>query len=156
MKFRAYQLFFVTSIALLIASMAMSPVAKFIDAAGDVSTMSNFSLTLADGTSTAITCALGILLIVATLVNVFGAFLSLFSNFNLQKRTIVTSMLTMVGYYLLAAAMIFIYKEGTSVELKLPLVFPLVVLILNWMTLAAAQRTEAKILSRSAGFRLRD
>lgn len=157
MKFRAYQLFFLMSIALLIMAMVMSPIARFVDNnIGEPSIMSNFSLTFADGTSTAVTCALGILLIVATLVNAFGAFLALFSNFDLQKRSIITSMLIIVGYYLLATVMILIYKEGTFIELKLSLFFPLIALILNWMTLVAAQKTEAKILSKATGFRLRD
>lgn len=155
MKFRIYQLFYVVASALLIASLCM-PITHIMDTAYEEIVMTNFSLQFSNGTSSYVVCSLGVILIFAVLVNVFGLFISFFQNFELQKRVAILSSLIMTGYYLLLLVFLFIVIDSNSFSLCIAQVLPLVVLILNVMSFFSTRRTEAKILASASGFRLRD
>ena len=61
----------------------------------------NISYKAADGTVTHSPVALGVVLIVTAIVNLFGLIVSGFQNFDLQKRVSILGMLLSIGYYLL-------------------------------------------------------
>lgn len=155
MKFRIYQLFYVAAVALLIAALCM-PVTQFIEASGATALMTNFSLQQPDGSSSYVVCALGVVLIFAALVNVFGLLISFFQNFELQKRVAILSVLLLTGYYLLLLIFSLLLIEGVSLSLMVAAIFPLIALVLNVMSFLSTRRTEAKILASASGFRLRD
>ena len=114
MKFRSYQLLFVASIALLIVAL-IKPIINVIEPNGVTSIMDNFGYTLADGTVSRAVVALGVVLIVAVAVNAFAMFVSLFSNFALQKRSAILSMLLVAGYYILLLVYLLILDNGAAV-----------------------------------------
>ncbi len=155
MKFRSYQLLFVASIALLIVAL-IKPVINVIEPNGVTSIMDNFGYTLADGTVSRAVVALGVVLIVAVAVNAFAMFVSLFSNFALQKRSAILSMLLVAGYYILLLVYLLILDNGAAVEMLWPMFLPLTVLALDAFAFVLVRRHEAKIVAKALGFRLRD
>ena len=90
MKFRLYQLLYVAVIALLVWAM-VEPIIKFTEADGSLTVMSNFKLLAADGQLSRSVIALGAMLVFAVVVNAFALMVSMFSNFELQKRTTIIS-----------------------------------------------------------------
>lgn len=155
MKFRIYQLLPVLAIALLIWAM-VEPIIKFTESNGAVTVMSNFKLLAADGQISRSVIALGALLIFAVVVNAFAVVVSLFSNFELQKRTTILSLLILAGYYILLLIYSFIMLDGASLEVDLPVLFPFFGIILNSIAFNLIRREEARIIARASGFRLRD
>lgn len=155
MKFRSYQLLFVASIALLIFAL-IKPIINVIEPNGVTSIMDNFGYTLADGTVSRAVVALGVVLIVAVAVNAFAMFVSLFSNFALQKRSAILSMLLVAGYYILLLVYLLILDNGAAVEMLWPMFLPLTVLALDAFAFVLVRRHEAKIVAKALGFRLRD
>ena len=155
MKFRIYQLLPVLAIALLIWAM-VEPIIKFTESNGAVMVMSNFKLLAADGQISRSVIALGALLIFAVVVNAFAVVVSLFSNFELQKRTTILSLLILAGYYILLLIYSFIMLDGASLEVDLPVLFPFFGIILNSIAFNLIRREEARIIARASGFRLRD
>lgn len=155
MKFRSYQLLFVASIALLIVAL-IKPIINVIEPNGVTSIMDNFGYTLADGTVSRAVVALGVVLIVAVAVNAFAMFVSLFSNFALQKRSAILSMLLVAGYYVLLLVYLLILDNGAAVEMLWPMFLPLTVLALDAFAFVLVRRHEAKIVAKALGFRLRD
>ena len=155
MKFRIYQLLPVLAIALLIWAM-VEPIIKFTESNGAVMVMSNFKLLAADGQISRSVIALGALLIFAVVVNAFAVVVSLFSNFELQKRTTILSLLILAGYYILLLIYSFIMLDGASLEVDLPVLFPFFGIILNSVAFNLIRREEARIIAKASGFRLRD
>lgn len=155
MKFRSYQLLFVTSIALLIVAL-IKPIINVIEPTGVTATLDNFGYTLGDGTVSRAVVALGVVLIVAVVVNAFAMFVSLFSNFALQKRGSILSMLLIAGYYILLLVYLLILSGGVAVEMLWPMYLPLMALAVNAITFVLVRRHEAKIIAKAMGFRLRD
>lgn len=155
MKFRSYQLLFVTSIALLIIAL-IKPIINIIEPAGVTAVMDNFSYMLVDGTVSRAVVALGVVLIVAVAVNAFAVFVSLFSNFALQKRSSILSMLLIAGYYILLLIYLLILTDDAAVEMLWPMFLPLIALAFNAITFVLVRRQEAKIIAKALGFRLRD
>lgn len=155
MKFRIYQLLPVLAIALLIWAM-VEPIIKFTESNGAVMVMSNFKLLAADGQISRSVIALGALLIFAVVVNAFAVVVSLFSNFELQKRTTILSLLILAGYYILLLIYSFIMLDGASLEVDLPVLFPFFGIILNSIAFNLIRREEARIIAKASGFRLRD
>ena len=155
MKFRIYQLLPVLAIALLIWAM-VEPIIKFTESNGAVTVMSNFKLLAADGLISRSVIALGALLIFAVVVNTFAVVVSLFSNFELQKRTTILSLLILAGYYILLLIYSFIMLDGASLEVDLPVLFPFFGIILNSIAFNLIRREEARIIAKASGFRLRD
>lgn len=155
MKFRSYQLLFIASIALLVITL-IKPVINIIEPTGVTAVMDNFGYTLVDGTVSRAVVALGVVLIVAVAVNAFASFVALFSNFALQKRSAILSMLLIAGYYILLLIYLLILTDGAAVEMLCPMFLPLIALALDAVAFVLVRRQEAKIIARALGFRLRD
>ena len=155
MKFRLYQLLYVAVIALLVWAM-VEPIVKFTEADGSLTVMSNFKLLADDGQVSRSVIALGALLVFAVVVNAFALMVSMFSNFELQKRTTIISLLVLAGYYILLLIYSFIMLTDASLEVDLPILFPFFGIILNSVSFNLIRREEAKIIARATGFRLRD
>lgn len=155
MKFRSYQLLFVASIALLIIAL-IKPIINIVEPTGVTAVMDNFSYMLADGTISRAVVALGVVLIAAVAVNAFAVFVSLFSNFALQKRSSILSMLLIAGYYILLLIYLLILADDAAVEMLWPMFLPLIALAFNAITFVLVRRQEAKIIAKALGFRLRD
>lgn len=156
MKFRSYQIFYVLSAVLLTAALCVAPVMQLIEPNGATYLLENFRLVQPDATVSYVVCALGVVLSFGILTNLFGLFVSLFSNFELQKRTAILSMLLMAGYYILLLLCVLILMEDSSLVPNVTILFPFIALILNALSFMAARRTEAKILAKVSGFRLRN
>ena len=154
MKFRPYQIFFVISIALIIAALCM-PVLQLVEPNGATTVMSNFALLKPDGSKSYVVCAMGVVLIFTALVNVFTLVISAFQNFELQKRTAILGMLLTMGYYLLLGVYVWVLS-GASFAVEIATLFPLFSFILNALSFLAMRRAEASILAKASGFRLRD
>ena len=154
MKFRSYQILYVVSLALLIAALFM-PVAQFIEPNGATSVLDNFSINKPDSTTSYVVCALGIVLSFTALVELFALFIASFQNFELQKRVSILAVLLLTGYYLMLLVISLLLMEGTSVYLQTALLFPFIALVLNVLAFMSARRTEAAILAKASGFRLR-
>lgn len=155
MKFRSYQLFFVAAVALLIAALCM-PVMLFIEPSGATFSLGNFSMQLPDGDSSYVACSLGVVLVVALLVNLFALLVSLFQNFELQKRTSILAMLLSAGYYILLLVFSFLLNEGAEPYVQIATLLPFIALVLDMLAFLSIRRAEANILARATGFRLRD
>lgn len=155
MKFRLYQLLYVAVIALLVWAM-VEPIVKFTEADGSLTVMSNFKLLAADGQVSRSVIALGALLVFAVVVNAFALMVSMFSNFELQKRTTILSLLVLAGYYILLLIYSFLLLADASLEVDLPILFPFFGIILDSVSFNLIRREEAKIIARATGFRLRD
>lgn len=155
MKFRSYQLLFAVSIALLIAAMIM-PVLQFVEPNGATLGLYNFYLEKPDATVSYVSCALGIVLAFTALVNLFGLIISSFQNFELQKRTSILGVLLLTGYQILLLIVSLLLTSDATVAVQVATLFPFISLILNVMCFMSARRTEAKILAKASGFRLRD
>jgi len=160
MKFRFYQLYYLLSAVLLVVTMCGTLLHMIAMDSGATYTLGSFSLIKPDGTATYSVVALGVVLIVATLVNAFGLFVSLFSNFELQKRASILSVLLLTGFYILLAvyALLVINSDEavTTISLEAEIMFPFTAIVLGVLSFLSARRTEAKILAKATGFRLRD
>lgn len=158
MKFRIYQLYYIAAVVLLIVTMCGR--LYILSSNNDIYSINCFTLTKPDLTVSYSVVALGVVLIVATVVNLFGLLVSLFSNFELQKRTSILSMLLIAGFYILYVLYAFaiIYCDETLVTYGMDegTLFPFTALVLNFLTFLAVRKTEANILAKAAGFRLRD
>ena len=156
MKFRFYQLLLLASLVFTILAM-LDPVVSFTESNGALSEMTNFKYTeFATGKVSRSVIALGILLIFTAVVNVLGLFLSLFNNFEMQKRTTILTMLLHAGYYILFLVYTLVLASGTTMDVKSPMLYPFIALTLNLIAFMMIRRCEARIIARALGFRLRD
>ncbi len=155
MKFRFYQLLYAASIALLVVAL-IKPIINIVEPNGATSIMDNFGYTCADGFVSRAVVALGVVLIVAVAVNAFALFVSSFSNFALQKRSTILSMLLVAGYYILLLVYLLILADGAAVVMLWPMFLPLAALASSAAAFLLVRRQEAKIIASALGFRLRD
>lgn len=155
MKFRLYQILHIAAIALLVMAL-IGNVAFFIGADGSTSVLDNFKYAMPDGSSSSSVVALGVVLIVAAVVNAFALLVSLFSNFALLKRCLILSMLVLAGYYILLLAYSFILVDESAVDMCKGMFFPLAALAANALAFVMTRREEARIVAKVLGFRLRD
>ena len=160
MKFYIHHLYLLLAVVALIVCMCDSSLITFVYQDASSVTMSNFSLhslSLVQETSSAASCALGVLLIVSVLTNVFGMFVSLFQNFSLQKRSAIFNCCLLAGYYIVLLAFVLILRgETILVDMDWQAGLPMVSLILSAMSFYSIRLTEAKLLARANNFRLRD
>lgn len=162
MKFYIHHLYLLLAVVALVVCMCDSSLITFVYQDQSISsvTMSNFtlrSLSLAGETSSAASCALGVLLIVSLLANLFGMFVSLFQNFSLQKRCTIFNCCLLAGYYIVLLAFVLILRgETIMVDMDWQAGLPMVALILSAMSFYSIRMTEAKLLARANNFRLRD
>ncbi len=157
MKFYIHHIYQVLSMVALIVCMC-SPLITFFYQDSPAVEMTNFVLRrYAEGTASAGSCALGVLLIVSVLANAFTMFVSLFQNFSLQKRSAVFNCCLLAGYYIVLLVFVLILRVDTRlVEMNWQVCLPLVSLILAAMSFYSIRMTEAKMLARANNFRLRD
>ena len=134
----------------------LAPVAGFVDADGAVAMMTNFKYTAPDGQVSRAVIALGVLLVFTGVVNLFGLLVSLFSNFELQKRVTILTMLLFAGYYILFFVYTLILSGDASMAMEVPMLYPFMALTLNLIAFLLVRRCEAKIIAKALGFRLRD
>lgn len=155
MKFRFYQLFPVAVVALLVWAM-IEPIMTFTEPTGEQILMSNFKLLSHDGEVSWAVIALGAVIVLATVVNLFAFLVSMFSNFELLKRSTILSMLLLTGYYIVLLIYSFILLYEAELDVDLPMLFPLFGIMLNMVFFKLVAREEARIIARASGFRLRD
>lgn len=155
MKFRFYQLLPAAAVALLVWAM-IEPLMRFTEPGGEQMLMSNFKLLSHYGDVSWSVIALGVVLIFATIVNLFTFLVSFFSNFELMKRSSILSMLLLAGYYIVLLIYSLILLSGAELEVDLPMLFPLFGLVLNMVFIKLVARHEARIIAKASGFRLRD
>ena len=155
MKFRFYQLMYVASLVLTVLAL-LAPVVGFTEPDGAVAEMTNFKYTAADGEVSRSVIALGILLVFTAVVNLLGLLVSLYNNFEMQKRITILSMLLFAGYYILFFVYTLILSGGTSMAIEVPMLYPFMALTLNLFAYLLLRRCEAKIIAKALGFRLRD
>ena len=135
----------------------LDPVVSFSESNGAVSVMSNFKYEeLATGDVSRSVIALGILLIFTAVVNVLGLFLSFYTNFEMQKRVTILTMLLHAGYYILFLVYTLLLSDGASMDIKSPMLYPFIALTFNLVSFLMIRRCEAKIIAKALGFRLRD
>ena len=157
MKFYIHHLYLLLAIVALIVCMC-SPLITFFYQDMPTVEMTNFALKRwAESTSSAASCALGVLLIVSVLASAFTMFVSMFQNYALQKRSAVFNCCVLAGYYVVLLVFVLILRGDTRlVELNWQVCLPLVSLILSAMSFSSIRLTEAKLLARANNFRLRD
>ena len=108
------------------------------------------------GESSGALWGLGVILVITLAVCIFELLLSGFRNFVLQKRLLVFMMLMTVGYYIVLAIYVLLLKGDAHFVPSIWMAFPLVSLILEYMTIHGVSKAEANIIARANGFRLRD
>ena len=162
MKFYIHHLYMLLAIVALIVCMCTPSLITFVYQDMSSTSLSNFalhtvSMSSSDPTTSGATCALGILLILSAIASAFTAFISLFQNFSLQKRSSIFNCCLLGGYYLVLLVFVLILRGDTSfVDFDWQLCLPLVGLILTAMSFYSIRMTEAKMLARANNFRLRD
>ena len=153
MKFRIYQLLYVAAIAMMVVAL-MKPVIKFYEPGGVTALMDNYAYTFEGGSSSVV--ALAVVLVATIVVNCFAIFVSLFSNFGLQKRCTILSMLLLAGYYIVLLAYSLLLVESAAASMLKAMYLPLLALAANAIAFILVRRQEARIIARAMGFRLRD
>ncbi|MBR5477963.1 MAG: DUF4293 family protein [Bacteroidaceae bacterium] len=155
MKFRFYQLMYVASLVLTVLAL-LAPVVSFSEPDGAVAEMTNFKYVASNGEVSWTVIALGIVLIFTAVVNLFALIVSLFNNFELQKRVTILTMLLFAGYYILFFVYTLVLSGDTSMAIGVPMLYPFIALTLNLIAFLLLRRCEAKIIAKALGFRLRD
>lgn len=162
MKLYIHHLYLLLGVVALVVCLCAPALVSFVyDDMASVS-MSNFALHAVSmnppaESSSATPCALGVLLIVSSLVGAFTMFVSLFQNFALQKRCSIFNCCLLAGYYILFLVYVLVLcVDARFVDLGWQVCLPLVSLILAVMSLYSIRHTEAKMLARANNFRLRD
>ncbi|MBR4778454.1 MAG: DUF4293 family protein [Bacteroidaceae bacterium] len=156
MKLRLQHVCLVLALAALIVCLCY-PLVQFIYTDYTAVTLTNFSLIDQSGSHHSSPWALGGLLIVSGLCQLFVLLISIFQNFALQKRGLIVTMLLLTGYYLVY--LIFVLILRADVQTTIPRwtsILPLVSLLLTFMAFSAVRRTEAQIIASANNFRLRD
>ena len=162
MKFYIHHIYLLLSIVALIVCLCAPSLITFTYQDLASVSMTNFALHnvaagQAEPTTSAGSCALGVLLIVSILASAFTMFVSLFQNFSLQKRSSIFNCCVLAGYYLVLLIFVLILRGDTRlVDFDWELCLPLVALIFTAMSFYSIRMTEAKKLARANNFRLRD
>lgn len=154
-EFYLHQVWLALICVLMFAGLLL-PIGELVNAEGASAQLTNFRLNFVEGDSSGALWALGAIMIVILAVGVFELLLSGFRNFVLQKRLLVFMMLLTVGYYILFVIYVLVLKGDASFGPKVAASFPLVSLILEYMSIHGVSKAEAAIIARASGFRLRD
>lgn len=154
-EFYLHQVWLAIICVLMFAGLFL-PIGQLVDAQGASAELTNFRLNFIEGDSSGAMWALGVIMIVALAVGVFELLLSGFRNFVLQKRLLVFMMLLTLGYYILFVIYVLLVKGGASFSPCIAAAFPLICLVLEYMTIHGVSKAEATIIARASGFRLRD
>ena len=154
-EFYLHQVWLALICVLMFAGLLL-PVGQLVSAEGASAELTNFRLNFIEGDSSGALWALGTIMIITLAVGVFELLLSGFRNFVLQKRLLVFMMLLTVGYYIIFVAYVLLLKGDASFGPRPAAAFPLVSLILEYMSIHGVAKAEATIIARASGFRLRD
>ena len=154
-EFYLHQVWLALICALMFAGLLL-PIGQLVSAEGASAELTNFRLNFIEGDSSSAMWALGVIMIMALGVGVFELLLSGFRNFVLQKRLLVFMMLLSAGYYIILVVYVLLLKGDASFGPRPAAAFPLVCLILEYMSIHGIAKAEAKIIARASGFRLRD
>ena len=143
-------------ICILMFAGLLLPIGQLVNAEGASAQLTNFRLNFVEGDSSGALWALGTIMIVTLAVGVFELLLSGFRNFVLQKRLLVFMMLLTAGYYIIFVLYVLLLKGDASFSPKMAAAFPLICLVLEYMSIHGVSKAEATIIARASGFRLRD
>ena len=154
-EFYLHQVWLALICALMFAGLLL-PIGQLVNAEGASAELTNFRLNFIEGDSSGAMWALGALMIIILAVGVFELLLSGFRNFVLQKRLLVFMMLLTVGYYILFVIYVLLVKGEASFGPRIAAAFPLISLVLEYMSIHGVSKAEAAIIARASGFRLRD
>ena len=143
-------------ICILMFAGLLLPIGELVNADGASAELTNFRLNFVEGDSSGAMWGLGALMIITLAVGVFELLLSGFRNFVLQKRLLVFMMLLTVGYYILFVIYVLLLKGDASFGPKIAASFPLISLVLEYMSIHGITKAEAAIIAKASGFRLRD
>lgn len=154
-EFYLHQVWLALICVLMFAGLLL-PIGQFVNVEGASAELTNFRLNFIEGDSSGALWALGTIMIVTLSVGVFELLLSGFRNFVLQKRLLVFMMLLTVGYYILFVIYVLLLKGDASFGPRPAAAFPLICLILEYMSISGVSKAEATIIARASGFRLRD
>ena len=154
-EFYLHQVWLALICVLMFAGLLL-PIGQLVDAEGASAELTNFRLNFIEGDSSGAMWALGVIMIAILAVGVFELLLSGFRNFVLQKRLLVFMMLLTVGYYILFVIYVLLLKGDASFGPTIGAAFPLISLVLEYMSIHGVSKAEAAIIARASGFRLRD
>ena len=143
-------------ICILMFAGLLLPIGQLSNVEGASAELTNFRLNFIEGDSSGAMWALGAIMIVILAVGVFELLLSGFRNFVLQKRLLVFMMLLTAGYYIIFVVYVLLMKGDASFGPRIAAAFPLVSLVLEYMTIHGVAKAEAAIIAKASGFRLRD
>ena len=143
-------------ICILMFAGLLLPIGELVNADGASAELTNFRLNFVEGDSSGAMWGLGALMIITLAVGVFELLLSGFRNFVLQKRLLVFMMLLTVGYYILFVIYVLLLKGDASFGPKIAASFPLISLVLEYMSIHGITKAEAAIIAKASGFRLRE
>lgn len=143
-------------ICILMFAALLLPIGQLSNAEGASAELTNFRLNFIEGDSASAMWGLGVIMIAILAVGVFELLLSGFRNFLLQKRLLVFMMLLTVGYYILFVVYVLLVKGDASFGPRIAASFPLISLVLEYMTINGVSKAEATIIAKASGFRLRD
>ena len=154
-EFYLHQVWLALICVLMFAGLLL-PIGQLVSEEGASAELTNFRLNFIEGDSSSAMWALGVIMIMALGVGVFELLLSGFRNFMLQKRLLVFMMLLSAGYYVILVGYVLLLKGDASFGPRPAAAFPLVSLILEYMSIHGIAKAEARIIARASGFRLRD
>ena len=132
------------------------PLGKLVNVEGASAMLTNFRLNYIEGGHSGALWALGVILIISLMACVFELLLSGFRNFTIQKRVLVLMILLGIGYYILFVLYVFLMKGDCQFVPNYSAAFPLVCMVLEYMTIHGITKAEADIIAKANGFRLRD
>lgn len=154
-EFYLHQIWLAIICILMFASLLL-PVGQLVSMEGASGELTNWRLNFVEGESSGALWGLGVILVITLAVGIFELLLSGFRNFVLQKRLLVFMMLMTIGYYIVLAIYVLLLKGDAHFVPSIWMAFPLVSLILEYMTIHGVSKAEANIIARANGFRLRD
>ncbi len=154
-EFYLHQVWLALICVLMFAGLLL-PVGQLVNAEGASAELTNFRLNFIEGDSSGAMWAMGVIMIVILGVGVFELLLSGFRNFILQKRLLVFMMLLTAGYYILFVAYVLLMKGDATFTPYVASAFPLISVVLEYMTIHGVSKAEAHIIAKASGFRLRD
>jgi len=154
-EFYLHQVWLALICVLMFAGLLL-PIGQLSNVEGASAELTNFRLNFIEGDSSGAMWALGAIMIVILAVGVFELLLSGFRNFVLQKRLLVFMMLLTAGYYIIFVVYVLLMKGDASFGPRIAAAFPLVSLVLEYMTIHGVAKAEAAIIAKASGFRLRD
>lgn len=154
-EFYLHQVWLALICVLMFAGLLL-PVGELVGTDGASAQLTNFRLNFIEGDHTGAMWAMGAIMIAVLGVGVFELLLSGFRNFVLQKRLLVFMMILTVSYYIPFVIYVLLVKGETAFSPCIAAAFPLICLVLEYMSIHGVSKAEAAIIARASGFRLRD